>query len=207
MFRIRINIFYTSPDPDQQKIRIESGTMKKTPKTVSTRTTKKMFESYRYLALSKLPYLFWVRFLQNLIKEHHLVPISLLKKNNIRAKKIKHSSNICIIFVCTLGENGQIGIRVFKVRIRNTALKTGNIENRYLPRTACMGPPYSQGGTGKKGLLQPATCFVTISVPDPVGSASFLPDPHLRTGLDPHHAIMLSMPQCQKMLLKKQRKM
>ena len=67
------------PNPDRQKIRIRSGSMKKHPKTVSKRKTHFCIS---YFALSKLS--FWVKFLQNLSKEiekHHLDPITLL--NNL----------------------------------------------------------------------------------------------------------------------------
>ena len=74
--RIRIRLFFLSPDQDQSKNpdpirKIQIRIPKKRPKTA--RTSKKNFIPYFSQS-------FLVRFLQNLIKEHHLDPFSLLKK-------------------------------------------------------------------------------------------------------------------------------
>ena len=75
--RIRIGLFFLSLDRDWPNIWIwsgksGSGSTKKHPKTASTSKTICL----SFLEISTLSFL--VRFLQNLIKEHHLDPISLL---------------------------------------------------------------------------------------------------------------------------------
>ena len=123
-FWILIGLFFLSPDPNRQKIRIEPGSIKRL-KTESTSNicfiiifSRTLSKLYRYLFGSGsfkavlLIQIHWygsgsTTLLQSQIKEHNLDPVSL-SKYLYKGKSIKLGLKISrsvLIFVCTFRVN------------------------------------------------------------------------------------------------------